>query len=80
VYSLGAINSPATTLVLKDSRGKIVAKAAVPSLKAPVELLPEWTEVKLAVPAGTNLASGSLHLDPEKSTVQITRLNDDVKW
>ncbi|HZG24277.1 MAG TPA: LamG-like jellyroll fold domain-containing protein, partial [Chitinophagaceae bacterium] len=60
VYSLGAINSPATTLVLKDSRGKIVAKAAVPSLKAPVELLPEWTEVKLAVPAGTNLASGSL--------------------
>lgn len=80
VYSLGAINSPVTTLVLKDSKGNTVSTASVPSLKAPLDLVPVWTEVKMTVPEGINLEHGSVQLDPEKKMLQITRLNDNVKW
>ncbi len=80
VYSLGAINTPTTALVLKDANGRTITSAMVPSLKAPLDLVPKWTEIKMNVPLGTDLTRGSVQLDPEKKMVQITRVNDVVKW
>ncbi|MEI6946364.1 LamG-like jellyroll fold domain-containing protein [Paraflavisolibacter sp. H34] len=80
VYSMGAVNAPASAVVLKDATGKVIASATVPPLRAPVNLLPEWAEVKLPIPAGTVLTGGSVQIDPDKKIVQITRANDEVKW
>ncbi len=80
VYSLGATDAPATTLQVKDAKGNIVAMASVPALKAPLDLVPQWTDVKVTVPKGTDLTTGSIQLDPDKKMIQITRLNDYVKW
>lgn len=80
VYNLGAINSTATTLQLKDAKGNHITTVQVPPLKAPLELVPEWTEIKVVVPKGTNINNGSVQLDPEKKMDQITRLNDYLKW
>ena len=80
VYSLGAIDAPATVLVVKDAKGVRIATASVPALQAPVDLLPRWVEVKIRIPARADVSSGSVELDPEKKMVQITRLNDRVQW
>ncbi len=69
-----------TTLQVKDAKGNIVAMASVPALKAPLDLVPQWTDVKVTVPKGTDLTTGSIQLDPDKKMIQITRLNDYVKW
>lgn len=50
VYNLGAINSPATMLQLKDAKGKMITTVPVPPLKAPLDLVPEWTKIKCVVP------------------------------
>lgn len=80
VYNVGAINSPATTLVLKDAKGSTIATVPVASVKAPLDLVPEWIEVKVKVAEGIDLSSGSVQLDPGKKMNQITRQNDFVKW
>lgn len=52
----------------------------VPALKAPLDLVPEWIELKITVPKGSDISNGSVQLDPEKKMDQITRLNDYIKW
>lgn len=79
VYNLGAVSSPATTLQVKDYKGNIIANISVPVLKAPIGLVPEWTEVKVSLPKGIDIMGGSVQLDPEKKMDQITRLNDFVR-
>jgi hypothetical protein len=66
--------------MVKDAKGNLVKTVTIPSLKAPVNLVPEWVDVKVAMPKGTDLLSGSVQLDPKKKIVQITRVNDFVKW
>jgi len=47
VHSIGAVASPRSVLVLEDATGREVARAAIPSLAAPVDLLPKTAVVKL---------------------------------
>lgn len=80
VYNLGATSSPATTLQVRDVKGNKIATVAVPVIKAPLDLVPQWTEIKITLPRGADLSAGSVQLDPEKKVNQITRVNDYVKW
>jgi hypothetical protein len=80
VHSLGAVASPVTTLELKDAKGKLVATAPVPSLEAPLDLKPRWTDITLSLSEGTDLSSGTVQVDPERKIKQITRRNTIVKW
>ncbi len=80
VYSLGAVEAPATTLAIKDAHKKTIGTVQVPSLKAPADLLPQWTEVRFKIPATADLGTGSVELDPGKKMVQITRRNDVASW
>jgi hypothetical protein len=80
VHSLGAVSSPVTTLVVRDARGKIVARTEVASLEAPLDLRPRFKDVTITVPDKTDLSSGSVELDPEMQIEQITRRNKLVKW
>jgi hypothetical protein len=80
VHSLGAVSTPETSLELRNGSGKLIASLPVPALEAPLDLVPRWVDLKLEVPKGTDLSSGSIHLDPEMKINQITRLNTIVKW
>ncbi len=80
VHSLGAVDAPATTLELKDAKGNVVATTVVPSLEAPLDLKPRWADINLTVSEGTDLRSGTVQVDPERKTKQITRRNDMIKW
>lgn len=79
VHSLGAEETRPTTLALLDGRGKTVASAAVPALKAPIDLLPKRVTVTLDLPAGARLEGASVVLDPETSMKEITRVNNRVR-
>jgi hypothetical protein len=80
VHSLGAVVTPVSVLELRDAKGKLVATAPVPSLEAPLDLKPRWTDILLTVPDGTDLSNGSVQVDPEGKIQQITRRNTIVKW
>ena len=78
VHSLGSVDTPATTVALLDRSGKVLASAAVPSLKAPLDLLPKTTTVTLTVPNGGSVVGGSVVVDPGSTLKEITRMNNRV--
>ncbi len=80
VYSQGAVKSPETVLELRDSGGKKISSVNIPSIEAPLDLIPKWIEVKIKVPENTDLSHGSLILDPQKRVKQITRKNTTIVW
>lgn len=80
VSSLGAIDSPSTTMILRDAKGNTVASATIPPMKAPLDLVPKWADITIRVLDGTDLSSGSVEIDPDHKLNQITRDNDIVKW
>jgi hypothetical protein len=80
IYNVSSVDAPPTTLLVKDATGKAIKTVAIPAIKAPLDLLPKWADVMVSLPADAKLSSGSVTLDPEKKLLQITRLNDQVKW
>lgn len=80
VYSLGSVDAPATTIQLKDVKGNIITSAPVPALKATLDLVPQWVDVKIIAPKTADLSHGSVQIDPSKKIVQITRQNDVAEW
>ncbi|MCX6334445.1 MAG: hypothetical protein NT092_09090, partial [Bacteroidia bacterium] len=80
VHSLGAVDTPATTLELRDAMGKLVVTAQVPPLEAPLDLKPKWTDISFTVAEGTDLSHGSVKVDPMGKIQQITRRNTIVTW
>jgi hypothetical protein len=80
VYSQGSMGSPETLVELKDARGKRITTALVPALEAPLDLVPRWVDITMDIPAGINLKTGTVEVDPDKKITQITRLNTIVKF
>ncbi len=80
IYNLGAIDSPETPLLLRDKEGNAIQKIMIPSIKAPLDLIPKWKEVKIKVKEGTDIRSGSIEIDPDFSLTEITRKNNTVNW
>ncbi len=78
IHSLGAVDAPASRIVLRNAVGTTVAEAQVPPLKAPLDLLPKTTEVTLEAPAGTLLSNYKVWLDPEDELDEITTRNNVV--
>ncbi len=79
VHSLGAMDTPATTLALLDGAGKVLATVPVPALKAPLDLMPKRVTLTLNLPAGGQIKGGSIVLDPNAEMKEITRLNNRVR-
>jgi hypothetical protein len=78
VHSVGAIDAPASKLVLRDHEGKTIATAGVPALKAPTDLVPKTTQVTLTVPAGTDLKGATVTVECGGSVPEITEMNNSV--
>lgn len=80
VYNQGAVVSPEAIIELRDFSGEKVNSVVIPPIEAPLDLVPKWTEVKIAIPQGTNLNKGCVTIDPEEKIIQITRKNTIVVW
>lgn len=79
VHSLGAVDAPASRVVLRDAAGQELASAAAPGLKAPVDLLPKTAAVSLAVPGGAQLKGASVTIESKDDPPEITLMNNTVR-
>ena len=78
VHSVGAVDAPASKVVLRDHDGKTIATVSVPALKAPADLTPKTTQVTLAIPAGADLKGASVTIECGGSLPEITLMNNSV--
>jgi hypothetical protein len=79
VHSLGSVDAPASEVVLRDRSGKVIARAKVPGLKAPVDLTPKVTTVVLTLPAKTDWQGGSVTVEVTGALPEITLQNNRVQ-
>ena len=78
VHSVGALDAPASKIVVRSSDGKTIVTANVPALKAPVDLTPKTVQVSLAIPAGANMKRATVTLESGGDTPEITTMNNSV--
>ncbi len=78
VHSLGAVDAPASRVVVRDRDGRVLASADVPALKSPLDLLPKTAKVVVALPANADWHGGSLTVEQRGSIPEITLLNNRV--
>jgi hypothetical protein len=72
------VDTGPTTLNLVGENGQVLATVAVPSIEAPIDLMPRTINVTIPLPAH-GLSGCSLVLDPELKMKEITRVNNQVK-
>jgi len=80
VHSVGAVDAPASTLVLRDRNGKTIAAAGIPALKAPADLLPKTEVVTLTLPAHADYTGGSVTVECGGTVPEITQMNNTVHF
>jgi hypothetical protein len=78
VHSVGAVDAPASKVVLRTRDGKIVATSNVPALKAPLDLTPKTAAATLTIPANTDLKGATVAVECGGDTPEITLLNNSV--
>jgi hypothetical protein len=78
VHSLGSVDAPASKVVLRDKVGKVLASAAVPSIKAPLDLFPKTASAMLTVPAGADWKGGNVTVELSGEVPEITQMNNRV--
>jgi hypothetical protein len=79
VHSLGAVDAPASRVVLRDRDGKVLAAADVPALKAPSDLMPKTAEASLALPANADWHGGTVTVEMSGGGPEITLRNNRVE-
>jgi hypothetical protein len=77
VHSLGAVAAEGGTAMLVDDAGRELARAAVPVLAAPVDLLPRTATIRLTLPPGTDPARLSVHVT--LPVAEVTQANNGVR-
>ncbi len=78
VHSLGSVDAPASKVVLRDKTGKVLATAAVPAIKAPLDLYPKTASVVLTPPKGADWKGGSVTVESGGKVPEITQRNNRV--
>ena len=77
VHSLGAATAPAGTVVVEDAGGRVIARAATPAIKAPVDLTPKVAVISLTLPKG-GAKGGRIRVALPSQVPEITQLNNTV--
>jgi hypothetical protein len=80
VHSLGAVDAPASKVVLRDRTGKVIATANAGPLQAPLDLYPKTEDVSLALPAGAEWKGGSVTIEMGGVVPEITQMNNRVQF
>ena len=63
-----------------DLRGKVLATAAVPAIKAPLDLFPKTAVVELSLPKGAEWKGGSVTVESSGKVPEITQRNNRVQF
>jgi hypothetical protein len=79
VHSVGAVDTPASKVVVRDRTGKALAIADVPALKAPVDLVPKTAVVRMVLPKSAELKGGSVSVECGGNVPEITLMNNSVQ-
>jgi hypothetical protein len=80
VHSLGGVDAPASTVILRDRAGKVLASAKAAPLRAPLDLLPKTETVSLNIPRGADLKGGSVSVEISGTLPEITQMNNRVQF
>ena len=80
VHSLGAVDAPASKVVLRDRTGKVLATAHAAALKAPLDLLPKTEVVSLTLPPRADWKGGSVSVESSATLPEITQMNNRVQF
>ena len=78
VHSVGAVDAPASKVVLRDRDGKTIGTADVPALKAPADLAPKTAQVTLSIPASADLKGATVTVECGGKVPEITEMNNAV--
>jgi hypothetical protein len=78
VHSLGAAPVAGGTLVVEGKDGAVLARATIPALAAPLDLVPVTTTLRLNVPAA-RLAGARVRVALPGDAPEVTRLNNVVQ-
>jgi hypothetical protein len=78
VHSLGAVDAPASRVVVRARDGREIASASVGALQAPIDLRPRTATVHVRLPAGADLAGGTVAVETA-SAREITLRNNTVR-
>jgi hypothetical protein len=79
VHSLGAVDAPASRVVLRDRAGRVLATASVPPLKAPSDLMPKTADAALDLPANADLHGAAVTVEMTGTDPEITLRNNRVE-
>ncbi|MCX6549786.1 MAG: thioredoxin family protein, partial [Acidobacteria bacterium] len=79
VHSLGSVDAPASTVIVRDAGGRVIASAKVPALKAPIDLTSKTAEVVLSLPAKAVLQGGAVSVEMRGNVPEITLRNNIVR-
>jgi hypothetical protein len=79
IHSLGAVDTPETTIALKNASGEILKTCDIPSIQAPSGLWPRYWDVIFNLHGVESLEGCYLEIDPEKKLCEITRENNTVR-
>jgi hypothetical protein len=77
VHSLGSADAPAASLLVEDASGRVVAQAAIPSIPAPLDLLPKTADVRIALTPTQLAAARRLRIKLDGR--EITLRNNEVR-
>jgi hypothetical protein len=78
VHSVGAVDAPASKVVLRNRDGKVIATADVPALKAPTDLTPKTASAVIAIPVNADLKGATVAVECGGDVPEITLLNNSV--
>ena len=81
VHSLGAVDAPASRVVVRDAAGREIASAPVPAIKAPTDLRPQTATARLRLPARAPWPAGSVSVELRSGGgPEITQTNNQVRY
>jgi hypothetical protein len=80
VHSLGGVDAPASEVVVRDKAGKVLARAAAPALKAPMDLVPKTATVTLKLPANADVVGATVSIETKANTPETTMRNNSVVY
>ena len=78
VHSLGHVATAAGVAVVRDARGREVARTAIPALPAPADLLPKTATVTLPLPVGFVRAGARVQVQQDGNAAEVTALNNSL--
>ncbi len=61
-----------------DRSGKVLSRAAIPPLAAPLDLTPKTVTLKLDIPAGRSLSGARIHVALADGGPEVTQMNNEV--